>query len=174
MIATFDLGGTKLAVALADNSGKLHHTARIPTESRNPRDVFSDAAAFFKPHNYTAIGFASFGPLTGTAISKSTPKIPWRGADLPTLLRQAGLLKKNTQFLLLQDVQAEVIGEASLGRHGNFARYAYATISTGIGVGIYDQQHNLLHPAAEAGHLPVPALTNPKGICKSHNNFWEG
>jgi predicted NBD/HSP70 family sugar kinase len=174
MIATFDLGGTKLAVAIADNAGKLHHTARIPTQDRDPRDVFSDAADFFKPHKFTAIGVASFGPLVGTALSKSTPKIPWRGADLPTLLRGADLLKKNTPFVLLQDVQAEVIGEASLGNHGKHSRYAYATISTGIGVGIFDKEQNRLNPAAEAGHLAVPALNKTRGICKSHKLCWEG
>jgi len=72
---------------------------------------------------------------------------------------------------ILQDVQAEVIAEAKLGNKGNFNLYAYATISTGIGVAFYDTEQNYLSRRAEGGHVPVPGN---RGKCESHEHCWEG
>ena len=166
-----DLGGTKLEVGMADDQGKIVESLRIATGEESPEEVFEKAAAFYTGKTYEAVGVASFGPLAGHCLSKTTPKRLWRGFDLQQGLAQSGILKPEMPCEILQDVQAEVIAEAKLGNHGDFNLYAYATISTGIGVAFYDVERNYLFRGAEGGHVPVPG--NP-GKCESHKNCWEG
>ena len=91
-----------------------------------------------------------------------------RNCNVLGMLKEKGLtcpLGFNT------DVNVAAIAELQFGQHGDISSCAYATVGTGIGVGVVTAQQcvsGLVHP--EGGHIRVPR--HPKdtyaGNCPFH------
>ncbi len=167
LIGGIDIGGTKLAVGVADASGHLLAERREDTDvKRGPCaimsevvDMVKDAAAEAARKTGAAsdalafLGVACPGPLSqARGVILSTPNMPgWE--DYAILDRLGEDFSCPTE--LENDANAACLGEALFGAGRGHKFVAYFTISTGVGGG-FVQEGRVLHGAdgnaAELGH----------------------
>jgi glucokinase len=166
-----DIGGTKLAVGVASQSGKLLASERIPTDSGDGPDrvlsrlidvcrrVIGEADV-----KITAAGVGCVGPLdqkTGYVINPVNLK-GWKRVPLVDTIRDA----LQMPVFLDNDANAAALGEHRFGAGRGVANMIYLTISTGIGGGIIT--NNQLYQgdngnAGELGHMSVNFAGRPCG-----------
>jgi fructokinase len=183
LFGAIEAGGTKFVCAIAREGGDPEDPVRIDTTS--PRDTLDAVAAYFLDQQtrhgpIDALGIASFGPLELDTRSTRygrllpTPKLGWSGADLVGPLRAA----LGCPIGLDTDVNAAALAEARLGAGRNATSVAYATIGTGIGVGLVlrgQPVHGRMHP--EVGHISLrrdPRDPDFAGVCPFHGDCLEG
>ncbi|MGI9249648.1 MAG: ROK family protein [Pseudohongiellaceae bacterium] len=178
--AAIEAGGTKFVVAVG-NANKILETVTIPTTT--PDVTWAAVNEFLnqqaKTHKFSGIGFASFGPINlnqssaGYGHIETTAKPHWSKVDMLAPLKQYGV-----PIALETDVNVAALGEALVGKGAGKKVTIYATIGTGIGVGIAidGKMHGgMTHP--EIGHIPVPHDTTADpytGYCAIHGNCLEG
>lgn len=177
-IGALEAGGTKMVLAVYDESGNELERLSLPTET--PERTMPRMTAFFRDHAVDALGVGSFGPLDLRPDSPtygfitSTPKLAWR--DYPLLPRL--LDGRDIPAAIDTDVNAAVIAEAELGAARGCESAVYITVGTGVGGGVYvggRTVHGLLHP--EVGHMllrPHPDDPTPHGVCPYHDGCLEG
>ncbi len=166
-----DIGGTKLAIGIADEQGRLLHSDRIPSNATEPwektlprlvevcRRAIEQAGV-----PVVAIGVGCVGPLdqkTGYVIHPVN--LPgWIRVPLVGTLRDA--LK--VPVFLDNDANAAALGEHRFGAGRGVANMVYLTISTGIGGGIIIN-HRLYQGengnAGELGHMSIDFAGRPCG-----------
>jgi fructokinase len=149
LIAGVELGGTKCNLILARGPDDILEEKRI--ETTRPAETLAAIEAVLDTwRGFSAIGIASFGPVSIDRHSgdygriTSTPKPGWAGADVGR--RIAHRYDVPTGFNT--DVVGAALGEAKWGAGVGLADLAYATVGTGIGVGLI------------AGGRPVEGLTH--------------
>ena len=154
LVAGIELGGTKCICILARGPDAIEATVRIPTT--RPDDTLAAIEAVLDGWSgFTAIGIASFGPV-------STPKPGWAGTDI------AGRLQRRygvpTGFHT--DVVGAALAEARWGAAQGLADIAYVTVGTGVGAGLI------------SGHRPVDGLTHSElghiRPVRFHGDDWIG
>jgi glucokinase len=141
MIGAVDIGGTKLAVGLVDESGKVVAKNEIVTGSDSSYSAVLEKVAGmlremerYARVEITGIGIGSTGPLDPlTGELGDVDFLPgWRRQnpvrDLATLF--------GVNVALENDADAAVLGEAAWGAGWGKARLIYITVGTGIGGGI--------------------------------------
>jgi predicted NBD/HSP70 family sugar kinase len=174
-----EAGGSKWQCALADDDGEILVSETFPTES--PDKTIARASDFFLTHEIPrAVGVGCFGPLDLRPSSPTygwittTPKPGWAHTDVLGLL-QASL---RCAAWIDTDVNAAAIGEARRGQGRGLHTFAYITVGTGIGVGVFANGallRGLSHP--EAGHIRIPhdrARDPFPGSCPYHSDCFEG
>lgn len=183
LYAAVEAGGTKVICGVGSADGGSLETVRIPTTDpgatvRKIVDFFHSARE--RHGSPEAVGIASFGPLDLDPRSlaygaiTTTPKPGWQGINLPRLLGSALGIPAGINT----DVNAAALAEARAGAARGRHAVVYATVGTGIGVGLVSRGkmvHGLGHP--EAGHLRVPrhaAHVGFGGICPYHGDCLEG
>lgn len=183
LLGGIEAGGTKFICGISDRDGDLIDTMRIPT--RDPETTLRDAAEFFeaavKRHGpLAALSLGSFGPLSLRPAAAdfghitSTPKPGWSGADLVGYFRR----RLDVPVVIDTDVNCSATGEYLFGSGRGLETFCYATIGTGIGVGmiIDGKPHGgANHP--EAGHIRVPRAFADlafEGHCPFHGDCLEG
>ncbi len=151
-----DIGGTKTAIGVYDESGAEKYHGRIVTE---PNDgcaqlierLFRMTQDVLKEYAVVAGGIACPGPLdveSGTVNNTTT--LGWVNVPIVQMFSE----KFKLPFTLINDCNAGAYGEYKMR---NCRNMVYISISTGIGGGIiadgklYNGQGN----AAEFGHLHV-------------------
>ena len=159
-----DLGGTSVRVVLGDEKGRILARLSKRTEIREGaegvskqiiRMIRSIHVEDAKLENIEGIGIGSAGPLDlkRGGLMKPT-NIPYDFVPLvEPLERELGL-----KTLLLNDCSTAVMGERFFGAGKNVQNLAYITISTGIGGGIYVDDHLLVGKdgnATEIGHFTI-------------------
>jgi len=180
--AAIEAGGTKFNCAIGTSDGSILETTRI--ETKLPQETFTQVLDFFKSqsHHYQieSLGIGSFGPIDADINSPqygyitSTPKPGWKNTNIVGFFAdQLGI-----PVVFETDVNAAAIGEHKFGHAQNINNFAYITIGTGIGGGVFingkliNGKH---HP--ELGHMFIPNI-NPNdiysGICPFHSNCLEG
>lgn len=172
-------GGTKFVCAVGTGPDHLVDEVRIPTTS--PDETLDRAVAFFKKHDPTAIGIASFGPVDLNPASATygsitaTPKPGWSHTDVLGHFKHAF----DIPLVFETDVNAAAFGEYCwLPENHALDSLVYFTIGTGIGAGIILHRqliHGLTHP--EAGHMPLPHDWEKDpfpGGCPFHGDCFEG
>jgi len=179
MIAAVDIGGTKIAVGMVDENGKVLSKRETPTD---PAGGY--AKALDRTTNMLRAVSAEAGQkITGIGIGSTGPVYPftgefgdvnffphWRGENLVRdLTRTFGV-----SVAIENDGDAAALGEAGWGAGRNKKRLIYVTVGTGIGAGIIlDGQVyrgvNDSHP--EIGHH----LIDPSGpLCDcGFHGCWE-
>jgi len=184
MYIGIEIGGTKVVMAAGTCPEDLTQPVRIPTEMPDQtfaaiaRQVLEFQTAY---PGIRGIGIASFGPIQvnpdhaefGTICE--TPKAGWSGFNVVRALRDRfpGL-----PVAIDTDVNGAAVGEAVWGAGKGLDTFAYVTIGTGIGAGLYVNGrpvHGLLHP--EAGHMLVrrePGRDPFPGSCPFHSDCLEG
>lgn len=159
LLAAVEGGGTTFVVAIAkDRPENIVERASFPTTT--PAETLGKCKAWLETRSFDALGIATFGPIDPQPSSKTygritkTPKKLWRDADVVGALDVF-----NVPVKFDTDVNAPALSEyrAMVARGEHPSSVAYATVGTGIGVGLVVNGapvHGLLHP--EAGHMCVP------------------
>jgi fructokinase len=182
MIAGIETGGTKVVCAAARASAPDEPllTKRFPTTAPDETIArileFLDEAAADEP--LEAIGVASFGPVDAAAGSPTyghvvnTPKPGWVDVDLLGRVNPRGL-----PAAFVSDVLGAAVGELRYGAGRGTSSLAYATIGTGVGVGlIVDGRPIGGNGWPEVGHLLVRKHPDDDfaGNCPFHGDCLEG
>ncbi|MEV6151198.1 ROK family protein [Nonomuraea sp. NPDC052129] len=151
-VLAIDIGGTKLAAALVDETGSMLRSATRPT----PRtDVMVALAALIEEVTGDgpapeAVGIGCAGPLDLAAGTVSPVNMPsWRGFPLRDEVRALTGLPT----MLAGDAQCMALGEHWLGAGRGSSSLLGIVVSTGIGGGLVIDGVPLLGPNGNAGHV---------------------
>jgi glucokinase len=178
-IGAVDIGGTKLAVGIVDENGRLLFRLETPSSeaetysnglehiSRMLRHATRDTGQVL-----TGIGIGSTGPVDPiSGRMGDLDFLPgWSGANLVGDLERSF----NVPVALENDADAAALGEAAWGAGLNKSRLVYVTVGTGIGGGIILDRRlyrgvDGAHP--EIGHQVIDS-TGPSCSC-GFNGCWE-
>ena len=159
-----DLGATNVRVVLGDEEGRILARLSEPTEKKKGpegisqqiiRMIRSIRYGEFKPENVKGVGIGSIGPLDlvrGGAVKPAN--IPYDFIPLIEPIKKAF----GVPTYLLNDCTTAVIGEKHYGDGKAVRNLVYVTLSTGIGGGVYVDNHLLIGKdgnAAEIGHVVI-------------------
>jgi glucokinase len=157
MIGAVDIGGTKIAVGLVDNDGKVLSRMQAPTDPENYNAAVELIATMLRANAATAgveitgIGIGSTGPVDPMRGEfGDVDFLPgWRGKSPVKDLAQ----KFNVSVALENDADAAALAEAGWGAGRNRSRLIYVTIGTGIGGGfVFDGK---LYRGVDGAHPEV-------------------
>lgn len=179
MIAAVDIGGTKIAVGLVDDSGRLLARLETPTDANLGYPSALDRTADLLRRvarstsvEITGIGIGSTGPVDPFSgeIGDVNFLTGWQGSrivdDLSRLFR--------VKVAMENDADAAALGEAGWGAGKNRARLIYVTVGTGIGGGIIldgKLYRGVDHAHPEFGHHVID-VSGPACLCGFHG-CWE-
>lgn len=174
-VACIDIGGTKVAVSVADEHG-LRGLCVEPTAKQGPNTALADQilrmvaqsaqASGVEPSRITRAGVSSCGPfvLNGGHVELAAPNIcgglagPQRGLpnDWKSAPLEAPLCRRFAKVRVENDGISALEAErrwGALQRGGRALDHcAYVTWSTGIGVGLCVDGHVLRGKNGNAGH----------------------
>ncbi|MFH8371673.1 ROK family protein [Streptomyces sp. NPDC018031] len=159
LIAALDIGGTKIAGALVDGSGKLVARARRATPAQEDgATVMREVSAVLRELTATpqwsrvaAVGIGSAGPVDASVGTVSPVNIPgWRGFPLVAGVRET---TGGLPVTLVGDGVAMTAAEhwqgAARGRSGALCM----VVSTGVGGGLVLDGRLHPGPTGNAGHI---------------------
>lgn len=150
LIAGVELGGTKCIAILARGPDAIEDRVELPT-TRPEETLAGLETVLARWSGFQALGIASFGPVSidlrasDHGYITSTPKPGWAGTNVAGRLREAA---GGVPTGFHTDVVGAALAEAQWGAAKGLADIAYATVGTGIGVGLI------------AGGRPVDGLTH--------------
>jgi glucokinase len=157
MIGAVDIGGTKIAVGIVDNDGKVLSRMQAPTDPQN-YDAAVDRIASMLRETAAKAGTE----ITGIGIGSTGPVDPMRGefgdVDFLPGWRGKSPVKDlaeifNVQVALENDGDAAALAEAGWGAGRNRTRLIYVTVGTGIGGGfVFDGK---LYRGVDGAHPEV-------------------
>ncbi|MDR3455081.1 MAG: ROK family protein [Rhodoferax sp.] len=192
-VACVDVGGTKVAVSVADRQG-LRGRITEPTAKQGANDALglqvvrligqSCAAAGLATTDLAALGVSSTGPfvLNRGLVELATPNIcgglagparglpnDWQTAQLEAPLRES--VASGTCTLRIEnDGVAALEAERRWGALHGFDHCAYLTWSTGIGVGLCVGGQVLRGKSGNAGHAGHSFVSdNEDALCGCGN-----
>jgi len=179
VLAGIEAGGTTFAVAIA--KGKATNIIdKTIIDTTTPEETLKKVYEWLESRKIkiNAIGIGSFGPVDLNVKSPTygyittTPKPGWANTNI-----RGYFTKFQCPIGFDTDVNAAAIGEMVHGEHKDVTTCCYATVGTGIGVGIVvngQPLHGLMHP--EGGHIYVPHCPGDtfEGNCSYHKNCVEG
>jgi glucokinase len=140
MIGAVDIGGTKIAVGMVDDAGKVLARMQAPTDPNNYVDSLNLIAGMLREtaskagEELTGIGIGSTGPVDPMRGEfGDVDFLPgWRGKSPVKDLAEIF----NVRVALENDGDAAALAEAGWGAGRNRSRLIYVTVGTGIGGGI--------------------------------------
>jgi len=178
MIGAVDIGGTKIAVGVVDDNGKVLARMQAPTDPDRYTDGLKLIASMLRETaekagtQLSGIGIGSTGPVDPLRGEfGDVDFLPgWRGKNLVKDLAQIFSLR----VALENDGDAAALAEAGWGAGQNRSRLIYVTVGTGIGGGmVFDGKLyrgvDGAHP--EVGHHVVDPA-GPKCSC-GFRGCWE-
>ena len=157
MIGAVDIGGTKIAVGVVDDSGKVLARMQAPTDPNRYDDAVDAITRMLRETTSKAgvelsgIGIGSTGPVDPIRGEfGDVDFLPgWRGKSPVNDLAQIF----NVRVALENDGDAAALAEAGWGAGQNRSRLIYITVGTGIGGGmIFDGK---LYRGVEGAHPEV-------------------
>ncbi len=153
-ILAVDIGGTKLAAGLVDDSGRVLRHRRTPTAGADGEAVFARLAeligSVLDGETVDAVGVGCGGPMDLAAGEVSPLHIPqWRA--FPLRRRLADLVERPVH--LDNDAKALALGEGWVGAAVGEHSYLAMVVSTGIGAGVVVDGRLLDGATGNAGHL---------------------
>jgi glucokinase len=163
VIAGIDIGGTKIAVGLADRDGHLLVLSRFPTRVEiGPRrildNVFDEIEKLLNESGtrIVAAGIGCGGPLDRQrGLILSPPNLPdWDEFPVVKLVAE----RFGVPTILDNDANAAALGELRYGAGRGLSDIVYMTISTGIGGGAIvggEIVHGVSDGAGEVGHITI-------------------
>jgi fructokinase len=184
LLGGIDAGGTTFKCALADSTGHILDTRRVPVTT--PEDTIGNCLGFFREalqqrgQKLAGLGIASFGPVVidpaspdyGTLLA--TPKTGWSG----TRLTQRFFAGLSVPVVLDTDVNGALTAELEIGAARGLQSAAYVTVGTGIGAALHGPGGFLSKPShPEFGHIRVerhPLDRDFTGTCAFHGACLEG
>lgn len=140
MIGAVDIGGTKIAVGIVDDNGRVLARSETPTDGERYAHALEAMVRMLREtaaESATAIAGIGIGatgpvdPICGTF--GNVDFLPgWRGKNLVKDLERAF----SVQVAMENDADAAALAEAGWGAGRNRKRLIYVTVGTGIGGGI--------------------------------------
>lgn len=179
MIAAVDIGGTKIAVGMVDENGRVLARTQSPTGAEG---AYSDALARTE-NMLRQVSREANAKITGIGIGSTGPVYPftgefgdvnffphWRGESPVKDLQRIF----NVSVALENDGDAAALGEAGWGAGKDKKRFIYVTVGTGIGAGVILDGRvyrgvDDFHP--EIGHHLIDP-SGPACVCGFHG-CWE-
>ncbi|MGB1287470.1 MAG: ROK family protein [Aggregatilineales bacterium] len=133
-----DIGGTKMAFAVTDQSGVIHEEIVLPTLAENPYDVTINRIAI-QINNYLArypqiagIGIGVPGPVdSATGVALNAVNLSWQNRALKTDLLRC--LNREVAIYVENDVNVGAISEHLFGNGSDTDNFIYISIGTGLG-----------------------------------------
>ena len=183
MIVGIETGGTKIVCGVAPDDAPERPSTITSFPTTTPDETFARIGGFIEEATsgepLRALGIASFGPIDADPGSDrygwitSTPKAGWQDTDVLAAVHASASVP--TAFL--HDVAAAAVGEQRFGAAAGGRNVAYATVGTGIGVGIILGRQVLAGSGwPEMGHIPVRRHPADRfdGNCPYHGDCLEG
>ena len=177
-----DAGGTTFKCGLADASGALVASHRVPVTT--PEETLAATAdwltAHIEPGTLTTFGIASFGPIDvdprsasyGTITGSAKPG--WSGTNLHAHFANTLGLPVTVDT----DVNGALLAEMKQGAAKGCASTAYVTVGTGSGAGLFANGGFLGRPShPEFGHIALrrhPGDENFESVCPFQDDCLEG
>ena len=164
-LLAIDLGGTKLASARFSLDGELLRRDAVQLAGREGRAVGAlvaeqGRALRSRDDDVTAVGVAVPGIYRAERGTVWAPNIPgWD--DYPLLEELQAALGRDAAVRIDSDRAACVLGEAWRGAARGTENAAFATVGTGIGVGLLVDGHVLRGHADIAGAIGWLAVRQP-------------
>ena len=159
VVAAVDIGGTKLAVAVVDGSGRIVTAERSPTVGAEGEELFARLAGLLDGVIARAraegvepevVGVGCGGPMTAGGELVSPLNIPqWRGFPLRRRLAE----RYGLPTLVDNDAKALALGEGWLGAAAGSRDFIAMVVSTGVGGGIVLDGRLLDGESGNAGHI---------------------
>jgi glucokinase len=162
---TIDIGGTKCAVAITDDSG-VHGKESWPTTGST--ENLERAVTFYRQHLESgadaavAVGVSFGGPVdfrTAT-VKRSVHVSGWSGFDFRTWSRDT----LNLPIAVDNDAKVGALAEFHHGGHG-VDDLMYVTVSTGIGAGVISSGQIVRGASNEAGELGHTRVSDDDRKC---------
>ena len=173
--ASIDLGGTKIAAAIAGSDGEVLAEGRIATNSQEGpnavllrvADLVTElaAASGTQPR---ALGMGVPGLVdVATGVTQFLPNLPsqWRGVPVAETLSA----KLDCSVYLLNDARMAAFGEFTFGRGRSADTMIFLTIGTGIGGGIVIDRKLRLGPLGAAGEIGHQTVQRDGPLCGCGN-----
>lgn len=174
-----DLGGTKMRVAVVDDTGKVHEQTTVPTDvAGGAEEIIASLVSIIRRlqsqigmRPIEAVGIAIAGQVDGsTGDVKFAPNLFWH--DVPLASRLSKELK--IPVTVVNDVRAATWGEMCFGSGKGIQDLVCLFIGTGIGSGIVSKGalmtgHN--NSAGEVGHMVI-CCGGPQCNCGNYG-CWE-
>jgi glucokinase len=170
-----DLGGTKIAAAIAGADGEFLAEGRIATNSHEgPDGVLKRIAALVADLSGRAgvqpqaLGMGVPGLVdVHTGVTRFLPNLPsqWRGVPVGMSLSAA----IGCPVYLLNDARMATLGEFTFGRGMPAGTMVFLTIGTGIGGGVIVEGNLRLGPLGAAGELGHQTVQPGGPICGCGN-----
>jgi len=178
-----DIGGTKVAIAIVEDSGQIMEQVVIPTNLSIPPEQMIEIMVqkineLLQMLNITetdikGIGIGAPGPLdNNVGIIKNPPNLRnWIDVPIKQLFKQAFQLP----VFVDNDANAATLAELKFGAGRDSDHFVFMTVSTGVGSGIV-ADGNLLRgkngSAGEIGHIVVdpsfgPCICGQQGCLES-------
>jgi glucokinase len=137
-----DVGGTKIAVGVGREDGKLGATQFIATDvAWTKEQVLDEIAEVVRelrektqlgPNDVTWVGLGTPGPLDGSTLLEASNLHGWKGLNWETGLKS----RLGLSVSVANDATAAGLGEWLYGAGRGTQDCLYVTVSTGIGAGI--------------------------------------
>lgn len=163
MVLGVDIGGTKVAVAPVDRSGRMSAPALIePTVSDDTagflaglQGTLDRALQTFAGRRLGAIGLACAGTIdSARGVVVTSPNLPLRDMELGVRLQEVF----DVPVVVENDANAAVWAESVCGAAAGYQHIVMLTLGTGIGGGLVLDGHLYRGAgggAAELGHIVV-------------------
>jgi glucokinase len=156
-IASVDLGGTNIAVAIGLPSGEVLREAQTATQGQlGPQLVMERMAALVKelaPEGVEAVGLGVPGLCdlaAGTTLFLPNLPTQWRGVEVGRVFGDL----VGCPVYLLNDARMAALGELDFGHGREVKDFAFFTLGTGIGGGIV-MEGRLRVAGGELGHQTI-------------------
>src|SRR4029450_6111196 len=165
-VLALDVGGTKLAAAVVDDSGRLLGRGRVPSPNGTDPELLYEAllacaaaalrGADVTPGDLDGVGVAAAGPMVWPSGEVSPLNMPaWRGFPLRKRLAEEFDAER---VLIHNDAVGLTVGEHWKGAGAGTANLLGITVSPGVGGGlILDGRlyHGTTGNAGHVGHVVV-------------------
>ncbi|WP_062073515.1 ROK family glucokinase [Demequina sediminicola] len=173
-----DIGGTKIAVGVVDDDGRILEQVRRPTQPEAPESIdaaIADAVTELATrYEFEAVGLAAAGFVSSDRERVLfAPNIAWR--DYPLAQRVASKLYRTDLHIVVEnDANAAGWAEFAYGPARDVSSMIMLTIGTGLGGAIITDGQLVRGSAgfaAELGHVRVVPDGHPCGC--GHRGCWE-
>lgn len=168
-----DVGGTKIAAALVDRTGRILWKTRIATEIASEEILLAQIDELIQNGLTFCLRERPEDPIIGVGIGApgsvdrdhgialGAGNLPWKDAPIKSRLEN----KYAIAVYLENDTNAGALGELWFGEWGKVKDFIYIALGTGVGSGIIINRH-LYYGAGKAGEVGH-IIIDPSGLqCK--------
>lgn len=169
-----DVGGTKMAFVVVDQTGTICEETTLPTLPDNPYDITIDRIAeqleyyLNKYPHVEGIGVGVPGPVDSTqGIALNAVNLLWQNRPVKAdLLAQ---LQRDIPLYVENDVNVGAIGEQLFGVARGVSNYVYLAIGTGLGGAVMLNSKLLRgtnYAEMEIGHISLDPVNGRLCTCR--------